>query len=131
MIVLALLVILLIIAITLIPITIATFCISGNIQPSFVSCSSQDDCIDVLFENGEGDIENLPEPIQSKASMILDKAVYCESVCKMKKLQLVSSIGGQEIEGLEKVEICNGEQVKIRLTLIQIAKAMKVMGESA
>ncbi|MEM4703206.1 MAG: hypothetical protein QXP53_01850 [Candidatus Pacearchaeota archaeon] len=105
-------------------------CISNNISISNVNCSVKRDCIDYYMSEikKESEIENLPQTFKSKLLEMIDKSVFCDSVCKAK------TVYGGGFSDIEKVESCQIDEEEILLKIhgkdgLQLFNYLKKSGQ--
>ena len=111
-----------------IPIKVATLCLSDDSLTFPVPCTSNQMCINLAEEflpEIQEYILNVPDFAKPTVEELTTKAVYCEQICKVKKIQTVYVIGDREIEGLEKVDVCNGEEYEIKMSVKEIIKVAR------
>jgi len=112
-----------------IPIKITTLCLSDkNIEEIDKACSNNQECLDYIKNNIGGTQEymnDIPEFLQPKIQELTEQTIYCESKCKVKQIQVMYIIGGKQIEELEKVETCDGQEFEIKVYVKEIIKALK------
>ena len=81
-------------------------CISNEVENSIVSCSANEQCRNYFFDNTDGlkeNYEKAPDILKEKIDEVFEKAVYCQTTCKVRKIS--------ELDKASIIESCQeGEQ---------------------
>lgn len=108
------------------PIKVATFCVSNEVQQTALQCNSNQQCIGSLEEEKKQYL-NIPEFLSPVADDLIKKSIYCNNVCSIKKVKISHILFNINIDPLvfEKTNYCDGEEVSVKLKIKEIVHLLK------
>ncbi|MGC9309515.1 MAG: hypothetical protein ACP5D2_02350 [Candidatus Nanoarchaeia archaeon] len=95
-------------------------CLTNEYQNLFINCSSKQECRDYLessseFTQAQERLDEMPEFISSRFDEAIDKAVFCNNTCQIRKIRgmdnnQIGQVACQEYDEVLRVEI-TGERL--------------------